>query len=208
MDRGTLLAWKSELENSLAQLEKNMSKLEYELRGVKEKLRAINTLLAETNGDKSERQDITSRAEVAVIADFLSILRRKGWSIDGKTGQQQIYTAQRGGQTQNLWVKYSSFHEKNDFYWFGIDPKSLEELSAQAGGVVLLLLDQEFRYLSFAFAKFRELLEGATHAKTGQKFHVKEKGSRILLNPAGTGKWIDVSAFEGEQGLRRLGLAD
>jgi len=204
-----LFKWKSDLEAKLAEIEEQISALESERRRVREQLGAMSTLLSTTEGREviesgSSNMGLT---EVDAIADFLSSLKGKGWSITRRSGRLNSYRVSRGGQTATLWIKFSMYHQAVDSYWFGIGPENLESLTNEGGGVILLLGTSD-RYLCFPFTQLQELLRGATKAKTGQKFKVRERKGQIQLQPAGTGEWIDVSSFFSSGDLRKIELAD
>ncbi|MFC1933170.1 hypothetical protein ACFLXU_06065 [Chloroflexota bacterium] len=209
MDKEVLIKWKSELETNLANLEKRLSELELERWKIREQLGAVATLLSTTDGGGITKQggSITLLTESDAIAGFFSSLKGQGWSIAHKGGRLSRYIASRGDQRTNLWIKFSMYHEAVDSYWFGIGPEHLESLTNENGGVILLLGTSN-RYICFPFAKLRELLRGATKAKTGQKFKVWERGEQVRLLPAGTGEWTDITRFYGTQGLQEISLRD
>jgi hypothetical protein len=207
VDKTLLRKWQSELEANLVSVEKQLSGLEIERQKIRAQLGALATLLPATEGEIiNQASHVATTSEADSMSDFLSNLKKEGWSIIPKS-KRQSYIASRKGQSVNLWFKFSRLHEFIGRYWFGINPKTLEEMSKEKGGVILLL-GTSSRYFCFTFTQLQRLLNGATETRTGQKFHIREHQGRWELLPAGTGEWTDITRFYGTQGLREIGLGD
>lgn len=208
METATLIKWRTELQESLAELDKRISELEAERRRRREQLDAINLLLSPVNAKGiSDRGNRIVSTEVDAMTDFLSKLKEKGWFITQKSGRLKAYTANRDREMITLWMKFSHYDERASSYWFGISPERLKEMSNEKGGVILLL-DTSNKYLCFTFAKLLELLYEASDTKTGRKFHIRERQGQVELLPTGTGEWVNVSRFFGVTGLQKAGIAD
>jgi len=204
MDKSMLIKWKSELEAQLSELEKKIATLQLERNQVADQVGAISKLISPmTVQETPERLQSRSQGEAAVTTEFLSKLERSGWSIVHGHGRTNIYGASRGGDSVEMWIKFSVCHKATGKYWFGISPDVLKSMTSQKGGVVLILGASD-RYLSFPFSKLCELMKGATEARTGQKFQIEERSGRFFIQPGGTNNWIDVSAYYND--LNIIGL--
>ncbi len=207
MDSEALIKWKTELEAKLANTERQLSELGSEREKIRSQLGAIATLLPSIEGRTiNQILPIATASEADSMSDFLSNLKKEGWSIIRKS-KRQSYIASRKGQSVSLWLKFSRFHENFGRYWLGINPKTLEQMSKEKGGVILLA-ETSSRYFCFTFAQLRRLLNGATETPTGQKFHIRGRNGLWELLPVGTGEWTDITRFYGTQGLREIGLGD
>ncbi len=204
MDKSMLIKWKSELETQLSELEKKIATSQLERTKVVDQVGAVSRLLSSMNvGGTPEKLHLKSQSEAAVTTEFLSKLEQSGWSVEHRHGRTNIYGASRGGDSVEIWIKFSVCHEATGKYWFGISPDGLKYKASQKGGVVLMLGVSD-RYLCFPFSKLYELLKGATETRTGQKFQIQEKSSQFSIQPGGTNNWIDVSASYND--LSSIGL--
>jgi len=209
MDNTMLIKWKSELEETLTSIEKKISGFESERHRIREQIGALATLLSDTEQIKTPeaRKNLSNVTEADAVTGFLSILKGHGWSISRAGGKRKTYVASQKGKIINIWIKYSSLNLNLNKYWFGVSPEELERIKNLNGGVILLL-GASNKHISFTFRRLQDLLQGATKAKTGQKFVIQEYLGSWRLLPGGTGEWKDVSQFYGEQGGREIGLSD
>lgn len=203
MDKEMLLKWKPELETNLAETEKKISQLDKERVEIQSQLAAIQTLIS--SGGKSI-SSTTISTEAEATSNFLSSLKTRGWSISSTHKRPNIYVASRMSESIKLWIKFSSQEERTGQYWFGITPDSLAVMTGERGGIVLLLGTPN-DYICFPFKQLQALLNGATKAKTGQKFNIRKRGNIVEFLPTGTGQWIDITQFVADDGLNSIGLA-
>lgn len=199
MDKTQLAKWKGEMEMQLAEVEKQLTVIEKERAVLKAKLGAVTTLLSPT-------EEITAIENYEVrdpVGAFIADLKVNGWSVGKHGGKTKRYDANRGGQSVELWIKFSKLHEVLGRYWFGVNPAHLENRN---GGVILLLGTHK-KYICLPFTKLHEMLKGSKNTPTGQKFLVRQKSGQVELQPAGTGgKWINVTLYLNGEGLKKIGI--
>ena len=195
MDKILLTKWRSELDMQLTEIEKKISDLQLEQTKIMDQIDAIGKLLFTAGGEKqTEVTYFKNQSEAETTTEFIRQIVRRGWSMKKRQGRTKMYDVSNENQSLELWLKYSICHKATDKYWFGISPDDLKTRETQKGGVILLLGSSD-HYLCFSFLKLKEILEGATNTKTGQKFQIREDETQLSLQPAGTNKWIDVSTF-------------
>lgn len=200
MDKTQLAKWKRDIEMQLAEVEKQLTVIERKRAVLKAKLGAVTTLLSPT-------EEITAIENYEVrdpVGEFIADLKVNGWSVwkhGGHGVRANHYDASRGGQSVELWIKFSKLSEVSGRYWFGMNPVHLENRN---GGVILLLGTHK-KYICLPFTKLHEMLEGSKITPTGQKFLVRQKSGQVELQPAG-GKWIQVTSYLNEEGLKRIGI--
>ena len=200
MDKTQLAKWKREIEMQLAEVEKQLTVIEKKRAVLKAQLGAVTTLLSPT-------EEITAIENYEVrdpVGAFIADLKVNGWSVGKHGGKAKRYDANRGGQSVELWIKFSKLHEVLGRYWFGVNPAHLENRN---GGVILLLGTHK-KYICLPFTKLHEMLEGSKNTQAGQKeFLVRQEGGQVELQPAGTGgKWINVTSYLNGGGLKRIGI--
>lgn len=203
MDKVQLAKWKRELEMQLAEVEKQLTVIEKKRAVLKAQLAAVTTLLSPT-------EEITAIENYEVrdpVGAFIADLKVDGWSVwkhEGHGVRTNHYGANRGGQSVELWIKFSKLSEVSRRYWFGVDPAYLENRN---GGVILLLGTHK-KYICLPFTKLHEMLEGSKNTRSGQKlFEVRQKSGQVELQPAGTGgKWINVTSYLNGEGLKIIGI--
>ena len=199
MDKTQLAKWKREMEMQLAEVEKQLTVIERKRAVLKAKLGAVTTLLSPT-------EEITAIENYEVrdpVGAFIADLKVNGWSVGKHGGKAKRYDANRGGQSVELWIKFSKLSEVSGRYWFGVNPAHLEN---KYGGVILLLGTHK-KYICLPFTKLHEMLEGSKNTAIGQKFLVRQKSGQVELQPAGIGgKWINVSSYLNGEGLKRIGI--
>ncbi len=199
MDKTQLSKWKEEIEMQLAEVEKKLTVIEKERSALKAKLGAIITLISPTE----ELNAIENYEMKDLVGAFIEDLKMNGWSVRKHGGRIRSYDANRGGQSFELWIIFSKFHEGGERYWFGVNP---DHLGNRNGGVILLLGTHN-KYICLPFDKLRDMLEGSKNTITGKKFLVRQKNGEVELQPAGIGgKWINVTEYLNEEGLKKIGI--
>lgn len=199
MDKIALARWKTEMESELAEVEKQLSNIERRRAVLKAQLVAVITLLSPT-----EQVQAPEKYEVRdPVGEFTANLKGQGWSVENHGGKTRNYIANRGGHSVDIWIKFSKRSEVSGKYWFGVNPDRLQNKN---GGVILLLGTHE-QYVCLPFIKLLEMLEGSKNTITGQKFLVRQNSGQVELQPAGVGgKWINVTAYCGNEGLEKIGI--
>lgn len=202
MDKMQLAKWKREMEMQLAEVEKQLTVIEKKRAVLKAQLGAVTTLLSPTEGITAiENYEVRDH-----VGAFIAELKVNGWSVckrGGRGVRGNHYGANRGGQNVDLWIKFSKLSEGSGRCWFGVNPAHLEKRN---GGVILLLGTHQ-QYICLPFTKLREMLEGSKDTITGKKFLVRQKSGQVELQPTGTGgKWINVTSYLNEEGLKRIGI--